>query len=179
MSLLVRKAVTFAVSKHASQKRKYTGEPYAAHLAQVAGFAASAHHFDAALEDIIATAWLHDVMEDCAVTQEELLSRFGPVVAQGVVQLSDMEEGNRATRKALARERLAKAPGYVQSIKCADLISNTVSIVQYDPKFAEVYVNEALQLLAGLRSADPLLLGLAAGQLATAEMRLGTTKKGA
>ena len=96
---------------------------------------------------MITIAWLHDCVEDQGITLQELNDKFGIVITNGVLLLSDLEEGNRAERKRLSRERLAKAPPEIQTIKYADLISNTSSIVQFDPKFAEVYLEEKRLLL--------------------------------
>jgi hypothetical protein len=49
----------------------------------------------------------------------------------------------------------------VQTIKCADIISNTSSIVMHDPAFARVYLEEKRLLLERLTEADPRLLALA------------------
>ena len=65
---------------------------------------------------------------------------------------------NRARRKEIDRQRLSQAPGWVQTVKVADMIDNTSTIVEYDPKFAKVYLEEKRLLLAELTSADPLLL---------------------
>lgn len=80
---------------------------------------------------------------------------------RGVHWLSDTEKGNRETRKNLSRERLAKAPGWVQTIKCADLISNTGSIVQFDPAFAKTYLKEKQLLLEVMTKADRRLWDVA------------------
>jgi (p)ppGpp synthase/HD superfamily hydrolase len=145
---------------HREQKRKYTGEPYATHLAQVAGLAGCAEYpfGSPSLADISATAWLHDAMEDAGVSYDALVFNFGETVADGVRWLSDMEEGNRKERKKLARERLAKAPAWVQTIKVADIISNTSSIRIHDPKFAKVYLKEVRDLLEVLTEADEHLV---------------------
>ncbi|KCB25989.1 hypothetical protein L544_3266 [Bordetella hinzii OH87 BAL007II] len=47
----------------------------------------------------------------------------------------------------------------------ADLISNTSSIVQHDPKFAEVYLEEKRLLLDVLTKADHRLLKIARSQI--------------
>ncbi|HCP79386.1 MAG TPA: guanosine polyphosphate pyrophosphohydrolase, partial [Pusillimonas sp.] len=52
-------------------------------------------------------------------------------------------------------------PGWVQTIKCADLISNTGSIVQFDPDFAKVYLEEKRLLLGVLTKADRRLWTIA------------------
>lgn len=152
-------AMLFARERHAAQRRKYTGNPYFDHLAEVAGIAMSVgwSQAEAHPDTFMATAWLHDVREDQGVSHVELLARFGPLVADGVAYLSDLEVGNRATRKAASRTRLAAAPAWVQTIKVADLISNTSSIVEHDPDFARVYLSEKRALLEVLTRANPML----------------------
>lgn len=162
---LAYKAMMFAREAHAGQVRKYTGNPYADHLAEVAGIVATLDgNDDVWPQQMIAVAWLHDCVEDQDVQYAQLCRLFGVVVADGVMLLSDLEVGNRAERKAAGRNRLAAAPGWVQSIKCADLISNTSSIVQHDPKSAVTYLEEKRLLLDVLTKADPRLVALARAQ---------------
>lgn len=168
---LAYEAMMFARAVHKDQRRKYTNNPYTDHLAEVAGIVAAAgiqHPGGAnpmtdryAHEIPIAVAWLHDTREDQEITGDTIELLFGMPVAVGVALLSDFETGNRAERKAAGRARLADAPGWVQSIKCADLISNTSSIVQHDPKFAVVYLEEKRLLLEVMTKADPRLWALA------------------
>ena len=155
-------AMVFARRVHSGQKRKYTGNSYADHLAEVAGIVASVRDHDY----MIATAWLHDCVEDQGVSLQTIEDRFGFNVAIGVSGLSDIEQGNRAERKAASRARLAACSGWIQTIKCADLISNTSSIVQHDPKFAVTYLEEKRLLLDVMTKADPLLLAMAREQVA-------------
>jgi GTP diphosphokinase / guanosine-3',5'-bis(diphosphate) 3'-diphosphatase len=160
MSSLAFKAMVFAREAHATQVRKYTGNPYVDHLAEVAGIVATVIPADI----VMATAWLHDCIEDQGVKLEDISWQFGLQVANGVMLLSDLEKGNRAERKAASRARLAAAPGWVQTIKCADLISNTSSIVQHDRKFAVVYLEEKRLLLEVMKDANPDLLAIAQAQ---------------
>lgn len=158
-------AMMFAREVHKDQRRKYSGNPYFDHLAEVAGIVSTAQHeFMIPSSVMLATAFLHDCVEDCGVHVDELLGRFGYHVAVGVKCLSDTETGNRAERKAASRVRLAAAPAWVQTIKCADLISNTSSIVMHDPKFAVTYLEEKRLLLDVMTRADPRLLALARSQ---------------
>ena len=154
------KAMQFARYAHKDQVRKYTGNPYADHLAEVAGIVATVDNS----QTTIAVAWLHDCIEDQGVTSQQLIDQFGFMVALGVSVLSDLETGNRAERKAASRARLADAPGWIQTIKCADLISNTSSIVKYDPKFAVTYLEEKRLLLDVMTKADPRLIAIARKQ---------------
>jgi len=151
------KAMTFAMERHKGHVRKYTGNPYADHLAEVAGIVSTVNCSPVT----ISTAWLHDCVEDVGVTGKEIYQTFGNEVWLGVMALSDMEQGNRAERKKASRLRLGKQNGWIQSIKVADLISNTSSIVAHDPKFAAVYLEEKALLLECLVNADRGLLQLA------------------
>jgi GTP diphosphokinase / guanosine-3',5'-bis(diphosphate) 3'-diphosphatase len=169
VSTLAYRAMILARDLHKDQRRKYTGNPYVDHLAEVAGIVAAAgisepteFWTENARDIAIATAWLHDCVEDQGIEAKDLIPSFGETVANAVWLLSDLEtEGNRATRKEASRARLATAPGWVQSIKCADLISNTSSIVQHDPEFAKVYLAEKQLLLTVLTKAHPGLHAMA------------------
>lgn len=158
-------AMMFAREVHKSQKRKYTGNPYSDHLAEVAGIAVTACPSSLRPDVMTAVAWLHDCVEDQGVTVEALSQKFGPEIARAVLFLSDTEKGNRAERKAASRQRLAGAWDWVQTIKVADLISNTASIVQHDPEFAVIYLEEKRLLLDVLTKADARLVQIARAQL--------------
>jgi guanosine-3',5'-bis(diphosphate) 3'-pyrophosphohydrolase len=158
-------AMTFAMEAHEGHKRNYTGEPYFKHLAEVAGMVSTLSYHDNMRDTVIPIAWLHDCMEDCGVTYGTLGDKFGFIIAKGVFDLSDLEKGNRETRKRLSRERLSKAPWYIQNIKICDLISNTSSIVAHDPKFAKIYLEEKRLLLEVLTEADKDLLDIALNML--------------
>ncbi|WP_191057698.1 HD domain-containing protein [Geminicoccus harenae] len=160
---LAFRAMQFAREVHQDQRRKYTNNPYTDHLAEVAGIVATVAPGD--LHDaMIATAWLHDCIEDQGVPDQTLADKFGLRVLSGVLLLSDLEQGNRAERKAASRRRLSGAPAWVQTIKVADLISNTSSIVMHDPKFAVTYLEEKRLLLDVLTQADPRLIEIARAQ---------------
>ena len=167
MSSLVYKAQIYASAAHGAvgQKRKYTGEPYIVHPAEVVGILRVAGVFS---PDMLAAAWLHDVLEDTRVTQSDLLQVFGPVVAALVNQLTDVSkpwDGNREARKRIDREHTARACPEAKSIKLADLISNTRSIVEHDRNFARVYLKEKALLLEVLRDCSHPALWTQANEL--------------
>ena len=138
---------------HEGQLRKYTGEPYHVHPFEVAHIIKD-HGLG---EDLQVAALLHDTIEDCDVNKSEIASLFGNRVANLIDMVTDVskpEDGNRKARKQLDKEHLAGADADGQSIKLADLISNTSSIVKYDPDFAKVYMAEKLDLLTVLTKGD-------------------------
>lgn len=154
---VVSKAQVYAMAAHAAvgQKRKYTGEPYIVHPAEVAGIVASV---PGSTPEMVAAAWLHDVIEDTGCTFTDVHMAFGIDIATLVGWLTDVsrpEDGNRAVRKAIDREHTAQAPAEAQTIKLADLISNSRSIMAHDPKFAATYLEEKRQLLAVMTRGDP------------------------
>jgi (p)ppGpp synthase/HD superfamily hydrolase len=162
----VERAKVFATAAHAAvgQTRKYTGEPYVVHPMEVASLVESV----GGTEAMVAAALLHDVLEDTGVTVDVLEEQFGSEVADLVLWLTDVskpDDGNRSTRKALDRQHSAAAPAAAQTIKVADLISNTRSIVAHDPGFAKVYLEEKRLLLDVLTRADPTLLTMAREQV--------------
>lgn len=141
-----------------AQKRKYTGEEYWLHPFKVAEILRRYPH----TEEMIAAAYLHDVLEDTHVTTTDLREVFGEKVCHLVCELTDQftdrSHGNRAKRKALECDRLSKVSAAAQTIKYADLIDNTGSIAEHDPGFATVYLKEKRTLLMSMREGHPVLL---------------------
>ena len=156
------RAKDFATRYHGSidQRRKYTDEPYIMHPAAVVELVRSVDHTEA----MIAAAWLHDTVEDTPATLDEVERVFGGTVAALVEMLTDVSkptDGNREKRKAIDRAHTAKASPEAKTIKLADLIDNTRSIVARDPKFAKVYLAEKALLLEVLREGDAELWKIA------------------
>jgi (p)ppGpp synthase/HD superfamily hydrolase len=185
---IVAKAYEFAKSAHQSinQVRKYSGDPYFdAHVVEVAII--TQQYMDRAdwmdYQYALAGALLHDVVEDVAPINLDfgagrILSEFGPCVSGIVEGLTDVFTGpnykqfNRAARKLMEAARLHLAGrhpglgGIIHTIKVADLIQNTSSIVSEDAEFAKVYLREKRDLLVLLDRADERILERAKQQIA-------------
>lgn len=177
MSLIIR-AQKFAKEKHKHQKRKYTGEPYFNHCEEVAYLVG----FESLLNSnkAVAAAYLHDVVEDTETSIEEIEEIFGKTVAQLVSEVTDISktsDGNRKARKEIDRKHLEKASPEGQTIKLADLISNSISIVECDKDFAKVYLAEKEKLLEVLIYGDRLLFLKAKTILKKAMEQLAITDK--
>lgn len=158
-SALITKARLFAFAAHdaINHVRKYTGEPYTVHLANVAGIVSEVTDD----EEMIAAAFLHDTVEDTKVTLDVLRSQFPLRVVMLVDDLTDIskpEQGNRKIRKAIDRAHTAMAHPDAKTIKLADLMDNTSTIVKFDPNFAKVYLREKSDLLMVLQEGNPKLL---------------------
>lgn len=161
----------FAARSHSGQVRKYTGEPYIVHPRAVRALVSRFPH----TPEMLDAAVLHDTVEDTDATLEDVLYAFGAVVMQMVADLTDIstpEDGNRAQRKAKDRLHTAAALPNSKTIKLADLIHNTGSIIAHDPAFARVYLKEKALLLQVLTEADPGMYALAVATLNEAEAKL-------
>jgi (p)ppGpp synthase/HD superfamily hydrolase len=158
------KALIFAAKAHEGQYRKYTGEPYITHPIAVSEIVRSVTHD----ESLHIAALLHDVVEDTPFTLRHIEDEFGTRVSRIVEMVTDIskpEDGNRATRKQIDIEHLAKASTDGCTIKIADLIHNTESIVDHDPRFARVYLEEKDNTLKVLFRGNSTLLDRAFSQL--------------
>lgn len=152
--LKLLRAIELARLAHEKQVRKYTGIPYFTHLAEVASIVSLVTND----VDTIATAYLHDTLEDTRLTFYELDRMMGVEVAGMVQWLTDEEDlGTRKERVAADVIRLSHAPAKVQNVKLADIISNTSTIRQHDPKFAKKYLEEKRAMFEVLKKGDPLL----------------------
>ena len=141
-------ALTYATAAHAAvgQMRKYTDEQYIVHPVRVADIVDKFGGTD----EMIMAAYLHDVVEDTAVSIDNIHDMFGPVVARIVDGLTDVsvpEDGNRAVRKAMDRQHSAEARYEAQFVKCADIMDNASDIGDNDPSFNVVYRKEMVLLL--------------------------------
>ena len=159
---IVERAKVFATAAHAAvgQVRKYTFEPYIVHPTEVASIVASVPHTD----EMMAAAYLHDVVEDTGVSLALIDIEFGKEIGALVESLTDIstpEIGNRAFRKSVDLVHTAKASPAAKTIKLADIISNCTSIMEHDADFAKVYLQEKRKSLEVLTEGDPELFNRA------------------
>ncbi|WP_085939519.1 HD domain-containing protein [Winslowiella toletana] len=155
MQSLEEQARRYATKAHAEagQRRKYTDEPYIVHPAAVVELVRSVTDN----EVMLAAAWLHDTVEDTGSTLNDIESHFGIEVAQLVGMLTDTPQPqakNRARRKVAHFRHTAEASPAAQTIKLADIIDNTRSIIQFDASFARIYLVEKRVQIALLKNGD-------------------------
>ena len=98
----IKKAYIFAKEKHKGQKR-ISGEDYIVHPLNVAYILSDIHADSKTLE----AALLHDTIEDCDVTKEELEEKFGQEVAKLVESITKINKLNFSgdTEAMIANQR--------------------------------------------------------------------------
>jgi len=156
----------FVKSAHSGQLRKYTREEYWTHPYAVAEMVSV---YDDGQNMLIEIALLHDVVEDTFVTIEKLFDHLlfigysmyqARIIEKGVIALTDVytseryDNMNRALRKQFEAVRLGKIHPDFQTVKYADLIHNTSSIVTHDWGFAKKYLPEKRYILNLMRQGN-------------------------
>jgi len=159
MTELELKAIIFAFKKHdeIKQVRKYDSEPYINHPMRVANRVREVSH----TPEMLAAAWLHDTVEDTNTIIDDIYLEFGDLVGDLVESLTDVAvagDGNREVRVDLNLKHSEKGSVQSHTIKIADLIDNSISIIKHDPSFAKVYMKEKKALLLVLGDGDKSLL---------------------
>lgn len=153
--LKVIRAARFACEAHAHQRRKgEAAEPYVNHLAEVAELLAEAT--GGADANLICAGWLHDTVEDCGVTAEEVAERFGEDVAALVRAVTDDKSLEKAERKRLQVVNAPGKPPRAKMLKLADKTSNLRAIAKSPPadwphQRKTDYLRWACEVAAGLR----------------------------
>ena len=128
----ILEAAQFAARHHATQKRKgEAGEPYINHLIEVAELIVS--NSDLLDVNLVMAAFLHDVVEDTAVTPQELEQRFGHDVLSLVMEVTDDKSLPKEMRKAKQIENAHQQSPRAQILKLADKISNLRALLSSPP----------------------------------------------
>ncbi|GAA3624335.1 HD domain-containing protein [Flavivirga jejuensis] len=122
------KAKEFAIRVHGEQQ--YGARPYSFHLESVVQVAKELN-----LEnDIILGCWLHDTIEDCDVSYQDIKREFGRDLAEIVFAVTDELGRNRKERKVKTYPKI-KANEKALSVKLCDRIANlnqTISDEKFD-----------------------------------------------
>ncbi|TFL17999.1 HD domain-containing protein [Jannaschia formosa] len=171
-------AARFAARAHHGQLRKGEADiPYVDHVLDVATRLAAVHPED---EVLILGGLLHDTVEDCDVTRDDIAEAFGEEVAALVMEVTDDTALPRAERKAAQEEHVRHASDRAKRLKLADKAANLTAIARTPPDWSQArmteYVDWALRVLDPVRGLDPALE--AGFDAAVAEARAVIARRG-
>ncbi|WP_035991969.1 RelA/SpoT family protein [Leptolyngbya sp. KIOST-1] len=150
-SVLVCQAFEFAYTLHKGQYRA-SGEPYICHPIAVAGLLRDLGGDSA----MIASGFLHDIVEDTEITPEELEAHFGNEVRQlveGVTKLSKFNFESKTERQAenFRRMFLAMAQDIrVIVVKLADRLHNMRTLEHLSGEKRRRIARETMEIFAPL-----------------------------
>ena len=85
---MVIKAKILSEKAHENQLRKFNGSPYAVHPDSVAKIVLN-NKDSKHINELVSSAYLHDVIEDTGITFEQLLEEFGYMVASIVLEVTN------------------------------------------------------------------------------------------
>lgn len=158
---VLRRAYRFAELRHGEQRRP-AGQPYRTHLLE-------------ALEVLLvgtgerrlgplATALLHDVVEDTPCSPGEVAEEFGPAVAELVEHLTKPEPATGQSRQQARQaylDRLAVAPPDAIAVKLADRYSSTQRLHTHPrPAKQRAYYAETVESIIPLAAGFPFFRDL-------------------
>ncbi len=153
-------AYRFAADRHQGQQYPGTNLPYIMHLSFVCMEVIAALRVSSVTPETIAVqcALLHDVLEDTATTDSEVVQAFGAAVADGVMALTKSATLPKSQQMADSLRRLQQQPAAVQMVKLADRITN----LQAPPPHWSLdkiaaYRQEAIAIHQTLQDAHPYL----------------------
>jgi guanosine-3',5'-bis(diphosphate) 3'-pyrophosphohydrolase len=154
-------AAQFAAEKHAGQTAK-NGQPYINHPIEVAFLLADVGGIES--PEVIAASLLHDVIEKCGVTRDELANLFGDTIANLVLELTDdkgLPEDERRRHQTAAAANLSPN---AKLIRLADKISNLRQLLTVSDSASREplkrYADWTSELLPKLAGVSPSLEAL-------------------
>ena len=150
---LLNRAYVYAMKAHDHQRRA-SGDPYFSHPLEVAGILTELRLDDAT----IATALLHDVIEDTEATRAEVDSLFGEEIGSLVDGLTKIKKLDLVTRKAEQAENFRKLLIAISSdirvllVKLADRLHNMRTLEHVSAEKRRRISEETLEIYAPLAS---------------------------
>ncbi len=146
---MAARAREFCRQAHAEQKRD-DGAPYATHPEATAEILRSYGILD---EAVLAAAYLHDVLEDTDVKEQQLLAEFGKTVTSIVKELTKkgLPGGRRKEKQAALLKQAAAMSPDAKLVKLADRLHNLRDMTVWEEWRQRRYAKETVELLDALR----------------------------
>jgi (p)ppGpp synthase/HD superfamily hydrolase len=144
-SELVSKAREYATLKHFETNHKYDGQPYDVHLQMVYDFAVKYIHLlpnNKVASDVLAACWVHDVIEDCRQTYNDVKNVLGITVADIAYALTNEKGKNRKERANDKYYSGIRNTPYAAFIKICDRLANSTYSKQSGSSMINAYKKE-------------------------------------
>jgi len=123
------KIISFAIEAHNNTNHLYDGKPYSVHLSMVAMIAQKyiACIPEQAQSDVLSACWLHDTIEDCRMTYNDIKQVAGETVANIVYAVTNEKGKNRKERANDVYYDGIRKTMWAKYVKLCDRLAN----VQY------------------------------------------------
>lgn len=166
--------MNIAAQWHSAQRRKgVSQEPYVNHLIEVADLVCRLGEGDI---EAVQAALLHDTVEDCGRTRDEIAALFGAVVADTVVEVTDDKHLDKQMRKDLQVANASHKSLRASLVKLGDKTSNLRSLAASPPanwsqERKQTYVAWSRAVVEGLPHKPAAMLAAFEAAAAEAESR--------
>ena len=151
---MIEKAQSLAAECHDGMVDKY-GNPYMEHLERVADRVREMEYDfvdeTSEIEMYVATAYLHDIVEDTEITRDELDALFGEVVIAAIFRLTRDTGMTYAEyiERVLSRDSLPTLAGKIaRVVKLADLLDHVSGPTPCPPSLKKRYEKSLYRLIS-------------------------------
>jgi (p)ppGpp synthase/HD superfamily hydrolase len=141
---IIEKSKQYAIECHGSTGHQYDGKPYDYHLRMVYEAGLKFIHLipEKERDNVLASCWVHDCIEDCRQTYNDVKNATNESVAELAYALTN-EKGK--TRKERANDKyyqgIRETP-YAIFVKVCDRIANVEHSKQQGSRMIEMYSKE-------------------------------------
>lgn len=141
---IIEKARIYAEQCHNSTNHLYDGSPYYFHLNEVYNQALKFSYLvpEEDRDNFLAAAWVHDVIEDCRQTYNDVLKATNKEVAELAYALTNEKGKSRSERANKKYYDDMKNVPHAVLLKACDRIANFSYSVQAKSRMADMYAKE-------------------------------------
>lgn len=148
---MASEALDYATMMHDGQYRK-DGTDYINHPIRVANYV-SKFKSSLNMDVLLASAYLHDTLEDTKATYYDIVNKFGPQIAGLVLELTTDEDIKKYLGKTKYLEiKMKNMSSWALVIKLCDRLDNVSDLMNSDEKFRNRYARETIDILNYLLS---------------------------
>ena len=138
----------FARTKHEGQYRADGITPYINHPILVAELVKKYKPYSKNIDSLVASALLHDTLEDTYTSYLELMDNFGEMVASIVIELTTADSLSHFMGKAnYLKTRMAIMSTYALFVKLCDRMANIMDMGNLTVEKRNKLVNETIEIL--------------------------------
>lgn len=145
---LVEKAYKYAEKQHDGVKRKKVDEPNFMHPIRVSEYVKKYKGNSKNIDILVASALLHDTIEDTDTTLSNIRRLFGSEVAEIVHQLTTNNNMRREMGKTnYLKYKLEEMSSYALTVKLCDRLDNVSDLSISTPKSRTTYLTQTSEIL--------------------------------
>lgn len=148
---MASEALDYATMMHDGQYRK-DGTDYINHPIRVANYV-SEFKSSLNMDVLLASAYLHDTLEDTKATYYDIVNKFGPQIAGLVLELTTDEDIKKCLGKTKYLEiKMKNMSSWALLIKLCDRLDNVSDLMTSSESFRNRYARETIDILNYLLS---------------------------